>query len=157
TPKFFIRSARIEPEITLTVGLKTVDTHAAIDVEALLDSGATGLFINQSLITRNSINTHKLAQPIMVYNIDGTVNHGGTIKEEVTMVLKHQEHQERAVFEVCNLGKTNLIIGCPWLWKHNPEIDWKTGKVQMTCCPKECNVYGRKMKKEKGKRERKNT
>ncbi|KAF8232072.1 hypothetical protein L208DRAFT_1465881, partial [Tricholoma matsutake] len=78
----------IEPEITLTVGLKTVDTHAAIDVEALLDSGATGLIINQSLMTGNGINTRKLAQPIMVYNIDGTVNHGGTIKEEVTMVLK---------------------------------------------------------------------
>ncbi|KAF8229982.1 DNA/RNA polymerase, partial [Tricholoma matsutake] len=23
-----------------------------------------------------------------------------------------------------------------WLQKHNPKIDWKTGKVQMTCCPK---------------------
>ena len=91
----------------------------------------------------------------MVYNIDGTVNRGGTIKEEVTMVLKYQEHQERAVFEVCDLGKTNLIIGCLWLWKHNPEIDWKTGKVQMTRCPKECNVYGRKMKKEKRKKKEK--
>ncbi|KAF8235495.1 hypothetical protein L208DRAFT_1204535, partial [Tricholoma matsutake] len=91
--------------ITLTVGLKTVDMHAAINVEALLDSGATGLFINQSLITRNGISTCKLAQPIMVYNIDGTVNCEGTIKEEVTMVLQYREHQERAVFEVCDLGK----------------------------------------------------
>ncbi|KAF8222032.1 hypothetical protein L208DRAFT_1144499, partial [Tricholoma matsutake] len=40
----------------------------------------------------------------------------------------------------------------PWLWKHNPKIDWKTGKVQMTHCPKECNVHGRKMKKEKRKK-----
>ncbi|KAF8219736.1 hypothetical protein L208DRAFT_1547394 [Tricholoma matsutake] len=97
TPKFFIHSVQIEPKITLTVGLKTVDTHAAIDVEALLDSGATGLFINRSLITRNGINTCKLVQPIMVYNIDGTVNRRGTIKEEVTMVLKYQEHQEQAI------------------------------------------------------------
>ncbi|KAF8228724.1 hypothetical protein L208DRAFT_1289976, partial [Tricholoma matsutake] len=83
-------------EITLTVGLKTVDTHAVIDVEALLDNGATGLFINQELKTLFSSFESQvlLSQPIMVYNIDGTVNCGGTIKEEVTMVLRYQGHQE---------------------------------------------------------------
>jgi hypothetical protein len=144
---------QIEPKITLTVGLKTMHTHAVIDVKALLDNGATGLFINWSLITGNGISTCKLSQPIMVYNIDGTVNRGETIKEEVTLVLRCQDHQEQAAFEVCDLGKTNLIIGCPWSWKHNP-IDWKTGKVQMTHCPKECNLYGRKVRKEKKRKEK---
>ena len=36
--KYFIRSAQTEKEMLLTVGLKTVDTHVMIDVEALLDS-----------------------------------------------------------------------------------------------------------------------
>ena len=26
----------------------------------------------------------------------------------------------------------------PWLARHNPEINWKTGKVKMTRCPKKC-------------------
>ncbi|KAF8226395.1 DNA/RNA polymerase, partial [Tricholoma matsutake] len=42
-----------------------------------------------------------------------------------------------------------------WLCKHNSEIDWKTGKIQMTCCPKECNVYERKVKKEKREKKEK--
>ena len=29
-------------------------------------------------------------------------------------------------------------MGMPWLARHNPEIDWKTGEVQMTRCPDEC-------------------
>ena len=52
--------------------------------------------------------------------------------EEVTMVMSYQGHKEKAVFEVCDLGKTNLIIGIIWLKKHNPAIKWKTGEVKMS-------------------------
>jgi len=31
-----------------------------------------------------------------------------------------------------------VILGIPWLACHNPEIDWKTGEVQITRCPDEC-------------------
>jgi len=31
-----------------------------------------------------------------------------------------------------------VILGMPWLAYHNPEINWKTEKVKMTRCPKEC-------------------
>ena len=41
----------------LTVGLKNVDTHAMIDVDVLLDSGATGLFINHEFVHNNGIAT----------------------------------------------------------------------------------------------------
>jgi len=46
----------------------------------------------------------------------------------------------------CDLGKYNLIIGYTWLHKHNPEINWETGKVEMTRCPRECNVAERRQK-----------
>ena len=55
TPKTFIRSVTQEQDVMLTVGWKNVDTHAMIDVEALLDSGATGLFINHELVRNNGI------------------------------------------------------------------------------------------------------
>ena len=40
--------------------------------------------------------------------------------------------------DVCNLGKTEVILGMPWLQVHNPEINWKTGEVKMTRCPPLC-------------------
>ena len=58
-----------------------------------------------------------------MYNIDGTENKGGSIMEEVTMVMSYQSHKEKAVFEVCDLGKTNLLIGIKWLKKHNPAVN----------------------------------
>ena len=42
--------------------------------------------------------------------------------------------------------KSNLITGYTWLHKHNPEVDWETGKEEMTRCPWECNVSERRQK-----------
>jgi hypothetical protein len=78
----------------LKIGLKTVDTHTFLNLVALLDCGATGLFIDRAYVRRNNITTCKLEHPVPVYNIDGTENVGGTITEEVTMIMSYQGHQE---------------------------------------------------------------
>jgi hypothetical protein len=90
---------------------------------------------------KSGLKTHILPYPIKVYNIDGTLNQGGSITEEITLMMSHYGHEERVVFKVCDLGKATLIVGHPWLWKHNPEINWKMGEVKLTCCPAECNVF----------------
>jgi Retroviral aspartyl protease len=143
--------------VKLKVGLKTVDTHAIADVNALLDCGATDLFINRAFVQKKDIHMHTLQDLITVYNIDDTVNRGWSIMEEVTLIMSHQGHKERAVFEVCDLGKNNLIIGFTWLKKHNPEIDWRTREVGITRCPRECNVFARQLKKEKKVKREKNS
>jgi len=35
---------------------------------------------------------------------------------------------------VCNLGKTEVILGMPWLVAHNLEINWETGEVKIIRC-----------------------
>ena len=80
--------------------------------------------------------------------MDGTLNQGGSITEEITFMMSYRGHKERAVFEVCDLGKESIIVGLPWLRKHNPEVNWDTGEVKMTWCPQECNVWIRHAKKE---------
>jgi Retroviral aspartyl protease len=104
--------------------------NAKIEVKVLLDSGAIGLFINHVLVQDNSIATCKLNHPILVFNI------AGSITEEVTLICHIKSIKKERVFEVCNLGKANIIIGYTWLCKHNQDINWETGEVQMTQCPK---------------------
>jgi len=84
-----------------------------------------------------------------VYNVDGTLNQGGSITHEVTLMMTHKGHKEKVVFEVCDLGKSTVIIGYTWLQKHNPMIDWKTGDIKFTRCPQECNVATKKHKQKK--------
>jgi len=52
---------------------------------------------------------------------------------------------------VCDLGKTNVILGMPWLQAHNPEIDWETREVKITRCLPLCSRM-RPRGVEKGKR-----
>jgi len=112
-----------------------MDTHRMVDVKTLLDSGATGMFIDKKFVEGNGITTRLLDKPIRVYNVDGTLNQGGSITHEVTLMLSHKGHKEKVVFEVCNLGKSTVIIGYTWLQKHNPTINWKTGDIKFTRCP----------------------
>ena len=72
--KSLICSAQIEKEVSVKVAVQTVDTHVKMEVDALLDSGATGLFINCALVRNNAIPMRKLEHPIKVYNIDGMEN-----------------------------------------------------------------------------------
>ena len=95
------------------VGLKSVETHQMIDVDMLLDSGATGVFMDRKFAEHNGIAMQKLAKPICVYNVDGTLNQGGLITHETTMMMSHRGHHEKAVFKVCNLGKSMSLLVLP--------------------------------------------
>ena len=62
----------------------------------------------------------------------------------------YKGHVERMRIDVCNLGKTEVILGMPWLVVHNLEINWKNREVKMTRCPPLCGR--RSQRKEKVKR-----
>jgi len=53
---------------------------------------------------------------------------------------------------MCNLEKTNIILGMLWLQAHNPEINWETGEVKMM---RYLLLYGRNMKLKEKKEARK--
>ena len=89
--------------------------------------------------------THKvplipLRNPIPVYNVDGTRNSARSITHSAELVVEFQGHREKVTAEVTDLGKNPFILGFSWLQRHNPEIDWTKGTVQMTRCPRHCHM-----------------
>ena len=136
-------------EVWLKVGLEKLENHEGMAVKALLDSRATGLFMNTTFAKEKGFKMEKLKKPLLVRNVDGTINVGGAITHQVECNMFFKGHMERARMDVCNLGKTELILGMPWLAAYNPEIDWEKGEVKMTCCPPICG----KRKHKGGKRE----
>jgi len=57
---------------------------------------------------------------------------------EIKANVYYQGHVERMKLDICDLGRTEVILGMPWLATHNPEIDWERGEVKMTRCPPLC-------------------
>jgi len=136
----------------MKVGLEKLESYEGIVVKALLDSGATGLFLDMIFAQKKGFKIEKLKKPLLVRNVDGTVNAREAIMHQVEYNMFFKGHIERARMDVCNLGKIEVILGMPWLAAHNPEIDWEKEEVKITHCPP---IYGRRKQEEKKKKVKK--
>ena len=78
-----------------------------------------------------------------VRNVNSSLNKEGLIEHTVEVNIYYQEHRERMKIDVIREQKQTVILGMPQLARHNPEIDWKMGKVKMMRCPEECGKQWR--------------
>jgi hypothetical protein len=134
--KFTIAAMEGNPtSLKLKVKIETMDTAERSSITVLVDSRATGEFIDRHYAKSSYFNLVMLTQPILVYNINGTLNEAGSIMEVVTLILCYNNHSERTTFAVSGLGRQKLILGHSWFCKHNPEINWLNREVKMSRCP----------------------
>ena len=132
-----VNSANIREHFHIPVTLKGRNREK--EIVAMVDSGASTVFIHPRFVQENKIRTHRLAQPIALFNIDGTPNGIGHI-EKVSMVeMVIGDHREKAVFTMADIGPEDVIIGIDWLRKHNPEVDWEQGTLRLSRCPEGCH------------------
>jgi len=73
-------------EVTVKIGLERIDTQEGITVEALLDSGATGLVMSSEFARKQGFKLKKLERPIQVRNVDGSFNKKGPIENTVEVI-----------------------------------------------------------------------
>jgi len=88
-----------------------VDTYEGIMVKALLDSSATGMFMDKKMVAKHGFRLQKLERPVAVRNVDGIDNSGGAITHQVEVNVYYKSHVERMRMDVCDLGKTDVILG----------------------------------------------
>ena len=55
--------------LDIKVEIVTTDTQEIMSIKALIDSGATGLFIDRGYVNRNRLTTRTLSKPIPVLEI----------------------------------------------------------------------------------------
>jgi len=102
-------------EVWMKVGLEKLESYKGVAVKALLDSRATGLFIDMTFAKEKGFKMEKIKNSLLVKNVDGTVSVGGAITYQVECNMFFKGHVERVRMDVCNLGKIELILGMPWL------------------------------------------
>ena len=125
-------------EVTVKIGLKRIDTQEGVMAEVLLDSGATRLVMSSEFARKQGFKLKKLERLMLVRNVDGSFNKEGLIENTVKVNIYYQGHRERMEIDVIREQKWTVILGMPWLARHNPEIDWRTGEVKMIGCLEEC-------------------
>ena len=60
------------------------------------------------------------------------------ITKAIDLVVQYKGHKSWSKFYVSSVGHKAIILGHTWLAEHNPDINWRTGKVKLTRCPDYC-------------------
>ena len=104
----------------------------------MIDSGATGNFIDTRTAADNGIRTFKKEKPYPLFLVDGETigeNKGMVTQEtgKLSMTVA-RGHTEDIQLDVVTMGTHMIILGMPWLRKHNPQIDWIRERITMSQC-----------------------
>jgi len=137
-------------EVTVKIGLERIDTQEGVTVEALLDSGVTGLVMSSEFTKKQGFKLKKLERPVNVRNVDGSFNKERPIENTVEVNIYYQRYRKRTEIDVIREQKWTVILGMLWLAHYNPEIDWRTGEVKMTRYPEECGKQWRPVQGKSG-------
>jgi len=105
------RTFKMLREVWLNIEVEKVDMHEGVMVKALLDSGMTGMFMNKKMAAKHGFRLQKLERPVAVRNIDGTNNSRGAITHQVEVNVYYKSYVERMRIDVCDLEKTDVILG----------------------------------------------
>lgn len=90
----------------------------------MIDSGATGLFIDYEFARNNGFKAQLRAQKVRLRLFNG--QSAGLITKQVKARFTFGENEQELTFEVTKLAKYPIVLGLPWLHTYNPNINWKT-------------------------------
>src|SRR5882724_7330749 len=107
-PPILIHSATLCRGTDIPLQLSTVDSNTPMSIKDLIDSGATGLFIDINYMWSKNLKTRCLPRGILVYNVDGTPNEAGHITEVIYLIVQYKNHLEQATFHVTGIGCTMI-------------------------------------------------
>ena len=105
---------------TLHLPISLHGIKQTIDTTALIDSGATGDFIDPHLLPKGIFNLTPCLSPIITYNVDRTPNTKGTICWTSVISFSSGPFSDMVKFMVIHLSHPQIILGMPWLQKWNP-------------------------------------
>src|SRR5258708_24650930 len=73
-PAIYVLSKNSPHSLNIQVELTSLTSLASVSTSVLLDSRATGMFINWSFVQKHQLETTPLPQPILVHNVNGSPN-----------------------------------------------------------------------------------
>ena len=122
--------------------------YKKVSVSAMMDSGATEAFIDKTICDKHQIPPKLAEKPWEIYLADRNLSKMGPISHIAKVPMGIGGHQEQAMLQVANLQNQEIILGMPWLKRHNSKIHWENEKITFDseqcvtwCLDKPATVY----------------
>jgi hypothetical protein len=128
-----------DEKIILTVAIWGGDNREHITT-AMVDCVVTENFIDKEYAEWNRIPLNEKTVPRRVLAMDGWEVASAPVTHDAVVKLKINNHHETIKLHCITIGNSPIIVRLPWLKRHNPNIDWKEGRVTFnsTRCAREC-------------------
>lgn len=96
----------------------------------MIDSGATGLFIDKEFAKKIGLKLLLKKSPVSLTPFDGSP--AENITHQAFAELHLGNHVQKLRFDVTTLSHFAIILGLPWLRTYNPHIDWANEVIEIT-------------------------
>jgi hypothetical protein len=95
----------------------------------MVDCGVMENFIDKEYTEWNRIPLNEKMVPQRVLAMDGQEVVSGPVTHDTVVKLKINNHHKTITLHCITIGNLPIIVRLPWLKRHNPNIDWKEGRV----------------------------
>lgn len=102
-----------------------------ISTSAMVDSGASGNFMDLSFAQRHGVKFQKKLSPVIMETVDGSPLSSGPVDQETEPleIIITPQHHEVLSFLLISSPHFPVILGLPWLQAQNPVINWETKEI----------------------------
>ncbi len=132
-PRPAVSTIQITPDIS---NMPLVDAllryqDQSYSVRILMDSGAAGNFISSRTLAGFKIPRCKNDTTYQITTVQGKPLGRGLVRSHTPEVSLHIGcfHEERISLLVLEEAVVDVVLGRPWLAKHQPTIDWRSGEI----------------------------
>ena len=98
-------------------------------INPMIDSGATEYFIDREVCNKHRINMIKAINPREIYLADRKHSAIWPVTHMMKVPIDIRGYRELTTFQLANLQHHEVILGMPWLRKHNPMSNWNDKKI----------------------------
>ncbi len=115
--------------LTVPVALET--PSGVVQIPAMIDSEAAGNFMSLNFAQEHNISLIRCLSPLAVEALDGCPLGTGKITHLTSrlMLTTGALHRESIQFYIIPTAHASIILGLPWLRKHNPSISWRDSQI----------------------------
>lgn len=102
---------------------------SSVSCNALIDSGAEGNFLDETWAFKQGIPLKKREETTPLFALDGSSLPRVHLRSIPLSLTVSGNHHETLSFLVFHSPYSPVVLGHPWLVKHNPHIDWSNNSI----------------------------
>jgi len=127
-----VNSVKISKLRCLAIPARIFNSSKSYSSSAFLDSGSEENFIDYNFAKKCLLTFIKLESPMVVVLANGKVStENAVLYKTAPVCVAVGDHFEHLEFLVTKLSE-DVLFGFPWLFKHNPLVDWKAYKLKFS-------------------------